>query len=203
METIFSTIPIGIAAFVATNIDDLFLITVFFSNPHYRNAPIVAGEFIGILALSAISLMGYLASFAAPLPWIGILGLLPILIGLNNLKESKPKNESQPNLSKTKSSTFAIAMSVALMTVANGGDNIGVYTPLFASSPWPQIVALVLVFLAMMGIWCLFGYFLINNKITGKHIQKIGHKIFPFVLIALGFYVFAKCGTFQLISGKQ
>ena len=144
-----------------------------------------------------------MASFAAPLPWIGILGLLPILIGLNNLKESKPKNESRPNLAKAKSSAFSTALSVALMTIANGGDNIGVYTPIFASSPWQQIVAIILVFLAMMGIWCLFGYFLINNKITGKHIQTIGHKIFPYVLIALGFYVFAKCGTLQLISGKR
>jgi cadmium resistance protein CadD (predicted permease) len=197
MNSILSAIPVGIVAFVATNIDDLFLITLFLSNSRYRTFPVVIGEFTGILALSAISLMGYLASFAIPLPWIGILGIFPIFIGLKNLRKSKQKDET--TLPDAKASGLATLVSVSLMTIANGGDNIGVYTPLFASSTWPQILTLILVFLVMMGVWCAFGHFLVHNKITGKHIQKTGHGIFPYFLIALGFYVFLKCGTFGLI----
>jgi cadmium resistance protein CadD (predicted permease) len=58
---------------------------------------------------------------------------------------------------------------------------------------------MILVFLAMMGVWCALGYALATSRFTGKHIQKIGYRILPFVLIALGFYVFAKCGTLGLI----
>ena len=199
MVPLLSTIPLCIAAFVATNVDDLFLITLFFSNPRFRTAPIVVGELAGIFALSVLSLTGYLASFAVPLPWIGLLGFLPIFIGLKHLRKPKPSDETDP-LPKTRSSFFSIALSVTLMTVANGGDNIGVYTPLFASSTRQQILVLILVFLAMMGLWCAFGHFLVHNKITGKSFKKGGHGIFPYVLIALGFYVFWKCGTFGLIG---
>jgi len=193
-----STIPIGIVAFAATNIDDLFLITLFFSNPRYKIVPIVLGKYVGILALVAISLTGYLASFAIPLPWIGLMGLFPIFIGLKNLRASKNKNK--PILDNAKTSALATLASVSLMTIANGGDNIGVYTPLFASSAWPQITTLILVFLLMIGIWCAFGHFLAHNKITGAPIQKAGHRIFPYFLIALGFYVFYKCETFGLLQ---
>ncbi len=198
MNSLLSTISIGVLAFIATNVDDLFLITLFFSNPRYRVLPIIIGEFVGILALSAISLVGYLATFAIPLPWIGLFGFFPIFIGLKKLKKSKQKDDT--TLPNSKASTFTTLTSVSLVTIANGGDNIGVYTPLFASSQWGQILTLILVFLAMMGVWCVFGYSLVNNRFTGKHIQKIGHRIFPFVLIALGFYVFFKCGTFLLIK---
>jgi cadmium resistance protein CadD (predicted permease) len=196
MNPVLSAIPIGILAFVATNLDDLFLITLFFSDPRARILPIVLGELLGILTLSALSLIGPLASFAIPLPWIGLMGFFPIFIGLKTLERSKP--EAEPTLPHAKPLTLATLLPVTLMTVANGGDNIGVYTPLFASSQWVQIFTLLIVFLLMMGVWCILGYSLVNNRFTGKHIQKIGHRIFPFVLIALGFYIFAKCGTFKL-----
>jgi len=42
-------------------------------------------------------------------------------------------------------------LTVWLVTVANRGDNIGIYVPLFASSNWRELVVLVGVFDARRG----------------------------------------------------
>jgi len=67
---------------------------------------------------------------------MGLLGIAPIVIGVKKLVTFKRKNESGPKSEeaaqdKEKSNNLAFA-GVAAVTFSNGGDNIGVYTPLFA-----------------------------------------------------------------------
>jgi cadmium resistance protein CadD (predicted permease) len=81
-------------------------------------------------------------------------------------------------------------LSVAAMTFSNGGDNIGVYTPLFAKyHAASQITALAVVFMAMTAVWCITAYYLVNHPLVASTIRRIGYKIFPFVLIGLGVYI--------------
>ena len=77
------------------------------------------------------------------------------------------------------------ALAVAGVTVANGGDNLGVYIPMFANS-LSAIPLFVVVFAVMTLLWCVLGYILVNNRIFGHLIRRYGHKILPLVLIALG-----------------
>ena len=79
-------------------------------------------------------------------------------------------------------------ISVALVTIANGGDNLGVYIPLFSRDlPWFPIYAGV--FAVMTGIWCAAGYWLVNHPVLGARIRQYGHRVFPWVLIALGLLI--------------
>ena len=75
---------------------------------------------------------------------------------------------------------------VALVTFANGGDNIGVYVPLFASISILPMILTIIIFMVMIGLWCIIGYFMVSNKIIGYKLQKYGHIILPFVLIFIG-----------------
>ncbi len=77
---------------------------------------------------------------------------------------------------------------MAGVTVANGGDNLGVYIPLFASNPG-AIPVYAVIFAAMTGIWCAAGYALVNNPMAGSYVRRYGHLLPPFVLIALGAYI--------------
>jgi cadmium resistance protein CadD (predicted permease) len=46
--------------------------------------------------------------------------------------------------------------AVAAVTFSNSGDNIGVYTPLFAKdNAASQITALATIFMAMTAVWCI------------------------------------------------
>jgi cadmium resistance protein CadD (predicted permease) len=88
MDWLIETIKIGLAAAVATTFDDNIYLTGFFSevNRTFRPKHVVVGELIGFTALISISLVGFLIGLAISSDWIGLLGILPILIGLNNLR---------------------------------------------------------------------------------------------------------------------
>ncbi|WP_429223983.1 cadmium resistance transporter [Methanobacterium oryzae] len=175
-------------AFVATNIDDLFVLMIFFANKDYKNNQIVIGQYLGVSFLILISLLGYFFKFIVPMSVIGLLGIFPIIIGLKSLidlKNRDKEDEIGENLKSKGSSIF----TVTFVSFINGGDNIGVYTPLFATLDIYQLFVMVVVFMTMIGIWCLISQYLTNHRVIGDKIKKYGHLIFPFVLIALGIYI--------------
>jgi cadmium resistance protein CadD (predicted permease) len=81
---------------------------------------------------------------------------------------------------------------VAGVTIANGGDNIGIYVPLFASSSTlAEIITLVAIFLAVTAVWCALAYYLVNHQLIATRLRRVGHIVLPFVLIGLGAYILA------------
>jgi cadmium resistance protein CadD (predicted permease) len=72
--------------------------------------------------------------------------------------------------------------------MANGGDNLSVYIPLFASD-LQAIVVYPAIFAVMTGVWCAMGHALVNNPLAGSHIRRYGRMALPFVLIELGLYI--------------
>jgi len=79
-----------------------------------------------------------------------------------------------------------------LVTIANGGDNLGVYMPLFASMNSTGLFLTAIIFLIMVGVWCLFGFKLVNNRLMGDKIKDYGHYILPFVMIIIGLVIILK-----------
>ena len=78
-------IATAVVSFAATNIDDIFILTLFFAQRNLRGWHIVLGQYLGLAALVAISLVGFFARFIIPETWIGLLGLVPIFIGIKKL----------------------------------------------------------------------------------------------------------------------
>ncbi|OEC88805.1 cadmium resistance protein [Methanobacterium sp. A39] len=195
MELIF-LIFTAVAMFIATNLDDLFVLMIFFSNKEFTARQIVLGQYIGVMALMAISALSYFLKLVIPANWIGLLGILPILIGLKNLKDLKSNNDISANHNTNEEnkglfSRFRNSKSslVALVSFTNGGDNIGVYIPLFVSIGLQQILVVISVFLVMISVWCYISFNLVENSILGDKIKKYGHIILPFVLIFLGIII--------------
>ena len=78
------------------------------------------------------------------------------------------------------------------MTFSNGGDNIGVYTSIFAQYSASQITTLVIVLMIMTAVWCAVTYYLVNRPAIVSRMRRVGHMILPFVLIVLGIYILAE-----------
>lgn len=180
----------AIMAFIATNIDDLFILMLFFGNSNFKNSHVVVGQYLGVISLILVSSLGYFFKFILPPIFISLLGIFPIIIGIKELVNLKRHGQRDIELSKEiKRSSI---LEVALVTFSNGGDNIGVYLPLFASINSYQLGVVIVVFLVMMGVWCFSSYSLVNNKLWGDKIERFGHIVFPFVLIALGIFILLK-----------
>jgi cadmium resistance protein CadD (predicted permease) len=192
MLDILGLVAIGVAAFAATNIDDIFVLMIFFSSLTYPVRQVVLGQYIGIGLLIAISALGSLIALVVPTYIIGLMGVIPIAIGIKNLIEirKKDKSLSRQVVQDKKNRSSLSFLSVAAVTFSNGGDNIGVYVPLFSKyNSVTQITTLTAVFVAMTAVWCITSYYFVNHPLVASRIRHVGNIILPFVLIGLGIYI--------------
>ena len=131
------------SAFAATNVDDVVILSLFFARlSHWRQAlPLLLGKTLGFGLLVLISLLGLLGPQLLLAPWTSLLGLLPIGLGLWRWRQrhsGRTDQASDPPLpqplasaapqretpSPASSQAWAGLLSMAGLTVANGGDNI-------------------------------------------------------------------------------
>ncbi|MDX2098359.1 MAG: cadmium resistance transporter [Leptolyngbyaceae cyanobacterium bins.59] len=215
MGSIFSAFITGFTAFAATNIDDLVILMVFFSqiNDRFRPRHIVIGQYVGFVALLLACLPGFFSGLFIPKAWIGWLGLVPIAIGLKHLwdgnedtpsiqmvsQETKVDRSSPENLFQRTSQLNSQIYHVAAVTFANGGDNIGIYVPLFASSNLLSLVIILGVFLGLVAVWCWVAYFLTKHSAIAPLLSRYAHRIVPFVLVGLGLYILIESGAYRLL----
>lgn len=179
-------IGLAVITFVITNIDDLLILSVYFAAPNYRGRNIVVGQFFGIITIILISLSGVVLGNFLSDRWISLLGILPIIVGVKELLSDEGEESEDVSI---KSSNFQF-LNVALVTIANGGDNIGVYVPLFASLPDASYVSwYVTIFLLLTGVLCYVAYYLTNHPKIKHAAETWGHKILPHFLILLGIYI--------------
>jgi len=174
-------VAVGITVFAATNVDDVLLLSAFFAQPRRRVSAIVTGQFLGIGALTAASAVAALAALVIPREWIALIGVIPLALGIRQLL-------ARPDEDNVQAHNGAGVFAVAAVTVANGGDNLGVYIPLFASQP-AAIPVYVVVFALGTAVWCAAGYALVSHPAVAARFQRYGHRVLPWVLIALGVYV--------------
>lgn len=197
MGWLLKAIITGVASFAATNIDDIFVLTLFFGQVgrRLRRWHVIVGQYLGFAALVAISLIGYFAQLVVSPAWIGLLGLLPMAIGVRSFLRRDEGEEEKP-----KAKGAAGVLSVAAVTFANGGDNIGIYTPLFAASELASLLVMLAVFIVMLAVWCVAGFFIGGHPGVKKTLDRYGHLIVPFVLIGLGVYIIIESGTPSLVG---
>ena len=138
---------------------------------------------------------------ADDISYIGLLGLLPVAIGTKKAWDLRQDAgeiiESEP----TNNYAFANrnALAVAAVTAANGGDNISIYTPLFATRAPVEIAVIGLVFAVMTLMWLSVAHWLTNHQTLGIPIRRYGHRVVPLVLIALGVLIMHEAGTIELL----
>ncbi len=179
----------SILSFISTNIDDIFMLMLFFAQCHTLRAKIkvAVGQYIGIGVLIALSLLGAYGLQLLPQQYIGLLGLLPLALGAKAIIGNSPDEDSQETEGTTTSAPGLL--QVALVTIAGGGDNIGVYIPLFAGFRTAELIYALVVFGLSTGLWCLLADRLSRLPVIQNVIQRYKRILIPTVLIGLGMFI--------------
>ncbi len=199
MESLLALTGTAVVLFASTNIDDIFVLVGFFADPKSHPRDIVVGQYAGIMALFGVSLVASLLSLKIPRAYVGLLGVLPILIGGKKLFDLyRGRDRTQSLARHTDSPARGRATAVAMVTMANGGDNIVIYTPLFALRSAYEIAVIALVFLAMIALWCFLAQGMVNHPKLGAPIRRYGKVLSPIVLIALGSLILYQAGSLGL-----
>ncbi|MBD2234484.1 cadmium resistance transporter [Phormidium tenue] len=218
MDWIVPTVMLGLATATATTFDDNIYLTMFFSktNRTFRPRHIVVGEFVGFTGLVGISLIGYFAGLMIPHIWVGLLGFLPIAIGVNALLSRQTIAEDETVAvsvaNPTRSHYRQVCRQslghtlrdpqtyrVSAVTLANGGNNIAIYIPLFASSTLPRLSIILAVCYAAIGLWLALSYSLTRQPQAAFVMANYVRRAFPFVLIWLGASIVLENGSYQLL----
>ena len=206
----------GIIAFTVTNIDDMMILLLLFSeiDSNFRKRHIFIGQYLGFFAIIMLSLPGFFGGLFIQREWLGLLGILPIAIGMKQLinqqtesTEVQTVNPDFPQLLHP-NPTWSFLLSifhpntyqVAAITIANSGDNISVYIPLFAGQDFVSLGIIIAVFLAMVGLGCGIAYLLTSQVTIGYILSGYGRAIIPFILMALGLFILYDRGTFKLLT---
>ncbi len=204
MKQLLELVGEAVVLFISTDLDDVFVLLGFFADPRFRIQQIVAGQFIGIAVLYLVSVVGSWVSLVLPPGVVGLLGLVPITMGLKSAWELWTPSDANERVSTgNRRSPIGNAniASVFAMTIANGGDNVSVYIPLFAVRSGSNIAIMGIVFGIMTAIWLTFAYWLTRHRAIGAPVRRYTRQLMPFVFIALGVFILYQGGTVKLLHG--
>ncbi len=200
ITTIFS----AVAAYIATSIDYVIILLILFSQTKKSGQlkSIVVGQYLGTALLVGVSLLAASGLTFVPEHWVGLLGLIPIYLGIKVWfkEEEEEENDEEDILSRLssgKSNRFFVTVTV--ITLAAGGDNIGVYIPYFSTLNLSETVVMLVVFAIMTAVLCYLSYRLASVKSISETIEKWERWIVPVVFIGLGILIMVENGTFRFL----
>ncbi len=174
------TIALAVAAFASTNVDDFFLLTLWFLRRTSLRI-VVIGQFIGFTIIVLVSVVGYFGTTLIPPQYIRWLGFLPMAIGVKQIW-AKHSESSEPSDSW---------WAVAVVTAAHGADNIAVYIPLFARVTPSGVGIMVMCFYFMLALWVAVTNLSARTFAQHSGVHRFAHRVSPFVLILIGIIILA------------
>ncbi|MEU7804701.1 cadmium resistance transporter [Micromonospora arborensis] len=190
MIDLFGTAAAAAVVFAATDIDDIVLLTLFFVAARTTGRPrtwqIVAGQYLGIGALALASTVVAAGLLVVPDPWTGLLGLLPLALGVRALRRSD--DDDSPTV-------VTGMLGVAGVTIANGADNVAVYVPVFRALGVADSAVFLLVFVLLIALWCAAGAWLGGHRRVVRLVERAGHWLVPTIFIAIGLVILVSSGV--------
>ena len=190
----------AIGLFMATNIDDIIVLSLFFARGAGQRGTttrILVGQYLGFAGiLGAAVLVTIGAGAFLPSETIPYFGLIPLALGLWAAWNAW-RGDDDDDDAKVAGKKIG-AWTVAAVTFANGGDNIGVYTPVFLSVDPLAVVAYCIVFLALVAVLVVLAKFVATRPPIAEILERWEHILFPIVLIGLGIVILVTGGAFGL-----
>jgi cadmium resistance protein CadD (predicted permease) len=184
----------AVVLFAVTNIDDLLLLALFFARgAGVRGASlrIAAGQYAGFVLILAVAMAGAFGATLLPDSAMPYLGLLPLSLGLragwHAWRDRRGGNGQGGTAGEDRGGPTVLEVSA--VTFANGGDNIGVYVPVFATAKASSFSVHVVVFFVLLAVWVAAGRFVASRPIVTRALSRWGHVLLPAGLIAIGLVI--------------
>lgn len=196
------TIISAIGVYISTSIDYLIILIILFAqlSQNKQKWHIYAGQYLGTGLLVGASLVAaYVVNFVPEAWMVGLLGLIPIYLGIRFAIVGEGEEEEEEEIIERLEQSKANQLfgTVTLLTIASGGDNLGIYIPYFASLDWSQTLVALLVFAIGIIIFCELSRVLSSIPLISETIEKYERIIVPLVFIPLGLYIMYESGTIE------
>jgi cadmium resistance transport/sequestration family protein len=189
-----------IITFVATGIDEMLLLILLFTHAknHKQIRQVYIGQQLGMTLILLVAVLAiYWISFISE-KWIGLLGLLPIIIGVMELFEKDEEEESETVLQKT--AIFSnLTIRVIIIAIAGGAEELAIYVPYFTSLHVKELILAILTFILLVPIWSAICHMLGSMKQIYTFVGRFQRFVIPIVFIGIGLKILLESDTIETI----
>lgn len=192
----------SIILYSGTAVDLLIILMLFFAKRKSRKdiINIYLGQFLGSVSLIFLSLLfAFVLNYIPSKEILGLLGLIPIFLGLKVLLLGDSDGEAIAKDGLRKDNKNLIFL-VAMITFAScGADNIGVFVPYFTTLNLANLIVALLTFLVMIYLLVFSAQKLAQVPSVGETLEKYSRWFIAVVYLGLGMYILIENNSFNIL----
>ena len=192
----------SIILYSGTAVDLLIILMLFFAKRKSRKdiINIYLGQFLGSVSLILLSLLfAFVLNYIPSKEILGLLGLIPIFLGLKVLLLGDSDGEAIAKDGLRKDNKNLIFL-VAMITFAScGADNIGVFVPYFTTLNLANLIVALLTFLVMIYLLVFSAQKLAQVPSVGETLEKYSRWFIAVVYLGLGIYILIENNIFDML----
>ena len=192
----------SIILYSGTAVDLLIILMLFFAKRKSRKdiINIYLGQFLGSVSLILLSLLfAFVLNYIPSKEILGLLGLIPIFLGLKVLLLGDSDGEAIAKDGLRKDNKNLIFL-VAMITFAScGADNIGVFVPYFITLNLANLIVTLLTFLVMIYLLVFSAQKLAQVPSVGEILEKYSRWFIAVVYLGLGIYILIENNSFDIL----
>ena len=192
----------SIILYSGTAVDLLIILMLFFAKRKSRKdiINIYLGQFLGSVSLILLSLLfAFVLNYIPSKEILGLLGLIPIFLGLKVLLLGDSDGEAIAKEGLRKDNKNLIFL-VAMITFAScGADNIGVFVPYFITLNLANLIVALLTFLVMIYLLVFSAQKLAQVPSVGETLEKYSRWFIAVVYLGLGIYILIENNSFDIL----
>ena len=192
----------SIILYSGTAVDLLIILMLFFAKRKSRKdiINIYLGQFLGSVSLIFLSLLfAFVLNYIPSKEILGLLGLIPIFLGLKVLLLGDSDGEAIAKEGLRKDNKNLIFL-VAMITFAScGADNIGVFVPYFITLNLANLIVALLTFLVMIYLLVFSAQKLAQVPSVGETLEKYSRWFIAVVYLGLGMYILIENNSFEML----
>ena len=192
----------SIILYSGTAVDLLIILMLFFAKRKSRKdiINIYLGQFLGSVSLIFLSLLfAFVLNYIPSKEILGLLGLIPIFLGLKVLLLGDSDGEAIAKDGLRKDNKNLIFL-VAMITFAScGADNIGIFVPYFITLNLADLIVALLTFLVMIYLLVFSAQKLAQVPSVGETLEKYSRWFIAVVYLGLGIYILIENNSFNML----
>lgn len=192
----------SIILYSGTAVDLLIILMLFFAKRKSRKdiINIYLGQFLGSVSLIFLSLLfAFVLNYIPSKEILGLLGLIPIFLGLKVLLLGDSDGEAIAKEGLRKDNKNLIFL-VAMITFAScGADNIGIFVPYFTTLNLADLIVALLTFLVMIYLLVFSAQKLAQVPSVGETLEKYSRWFIAVVYLGLGIYILIENNSFDML----
>ncbi|NMD83381.1 CadD family cadmium resistance transporter [Streptococcus sp. WB01_FAA12] len=192
----------SIILYSGTAVDLLIILMLFFAKRKSRKdiINIYLGQFLGSVSLILLSLLfAFVLNYIPSKEILGLLGLIPIFLGLKVLLLGDSDGEAIAKDGLRKDNKNLIFL-VAMITFAScGADNIGVFVPYFTTLNLANLIVTLLTFLVLIYLLVFSAQKLAQVPSVGETLEKYSRWFIAVVYLGLGMYILIENNSFDML----